>query len=83
MSEVSTKNRIIWDTNERNMWITKLVALLIFQILRYNDVITIPYRKNDLIFDIRVSKFMWILIFNTASQPASQLASQLVDLALR
>ena len=21
MSEVSTKNRIIWDTNSRNMWI--------------------------------------------------------------
>ena len=40
---------------------TKFVVLLMFQILRRNDVLTIPYCKYDFRFEIRVSKFMCIL----------------------
>ena len=45
MSAVSAKNRIIWDTNSINIWILtdEACRLLIFQILRHNDIITIPY----------------------------------------
>ena len=44
ISEVSTKNRIIWETDSINMWIlADEVVLLIFQILRHNDVITISH----------------------------------------
>ena len=45
MSKVSTKNKIIWNTNSRNMWILadEACRFTYFQILRHNDVITIPY----------------------------------------
>ena len=41
----NTKNRIIWDTNSRNMWILADEAYRFtnFQIIRHNDVITILY----------------------------------------
>ena len=67
MSKVYTKNRNIWDTNSKNMWILADEACRItnFHLLRHNDVITIPYRKYDFRFDIRVSKFISIVIFNS------------------
>ena len=46
ISEVSTKNRIIWDTASINMWILADEACRFTNfsnILRHNDVITILY----------------------------------------
>ena len=45
ISEVSTKNRIICDTDLINMWILADEAgcFVNFQILRHNDTITILY----------------------------------------
>ena len=45
MSEESTKNRIIWDTNSIYIWTLADEAFRFtnFSILRHNDVITISY----------------------------------------
>ena len=43
----------------------KLFVLLIFQILRHNDIITILYGKYDFRFEIRVSKLVCVLNFNS------------------
>ena len=68
ISEVSAKNRIIFYTDSINMWISADKAchfLLIFQVLRQNDVITISYWKYGFRFEIRVSKFVRMPNFNS------------------
>ena len=44
-NEISSKNRIICDTDSINMWILidEACSFTIFQILRHDDVITILY----------------------------------------
>ena len=43
----------------------KLVVLLVFSILRHNDVITVLYWKYDFRFEIRVSKLVYLVNFNS------------------
>ena len=60
---ISTKKKIICNTGFINM--AKLIVLLIFRILRYNDVITILYWTYEFRFKIRVSNFVCVLNFNS------------------
>ena len=39
--------------------------LLVFSILRHNDVITVLYWKYDFRFEIRVSKLVYLVNFNS------------------
>ena len=43
----------------------KLIVLLIFQILRHNDVIMILYWTFEFRFEIRVSNLVFMLNFNS------------------
>ena len=43
----------------------KLIVLLIFRILRHNDVITILYWTYEFRFEIRVSDSVCVLNFNS------------------
>ena len=67
MSEVSTETRTIWDTNSINKGVLadEVCRFTNFQILHHNDVITISYSKYDFTFEIRVSKFICLLNFNS------------------
>ena len=67
IDEISTKKKIIFDTGPINMLIelTKFTILLIFLIVRHNDVITILYWTYELRFKIRVSNFVCVLNFNS------------------
>ena len=60
--DIHTKNKIICDTGFE---LTKLSVLLIFQILRYNYVITILYWTYEFRFKIKVSNFVCVLNFNS------------------
>ena len=60
--DIYTKNKIICDTGFE---LTKLSVLLIFQILRYNYVITILYWTYEFRFKIKVSNFVCVLNFNS------------------
>ena len=64
--KISTKKKII-NTESINMWIrhlTNLIILLIFRILRKNDVITTLYWTYEFGFKIRVSNLVRMLNFN-------------------
>ena len=65
--KLSTKKKIICDTWSINMriWANELIVLLIFRILRHNDIITISYWKYEFRFEIRVSNLVCVLNFNS------------------
>ena len=58
--EISTKKKIICDTESKHMWISadKAYGFLIFQILLLDDVIPILYRTYEFRFAIRVSNLV-------------------------
>ena len=65
--EISTTEKIICDTGSIKICgfeLTKLIVLLIFRILRHNDVITILYWTYEFRFKITVSNFVCVLNFN-------------------
>ena len=45
--------------------LTKLIVLLIFRILRHNDVITILYWTYEFIFEMRTSNLLSMLNLNS------------------
>ena len=59
--EISTKKKIVCDTES----LTKLIVLLIFQIFRHHDIITILYSIFEFRFEIRVSNLVYMLNFNS------------------
>ena len=65
--QISTKKKRICDTGSINMpfELTKLIVLLIFPILRHNDVIPILYWTYESRFEIRVSNLVCALNFNS------------------
>ena len=59
----------------------KLVVLLVFSILRHNDVITVLYWKYDFRFEIRVSKLVYnTLDWSTGAQITENMLNQSVPL---
>ena len=54
---IPTKNKVICDTES--------IYMSILAILRHNDVITVLYWKYDFRFEIRVSKLVYLVNFNS------------------
>ena len=66
--KISNKKKIICNIELINMWtelLTKLCVLLIFQILRHNDVKAISYWTYKFRIEIRVSNIVCMVNFNS------------------
>ena len=62
--EISTETKIVCGTESIcGFGLTKLIVLLIFQILRHHDIITILYWTYELRFAISVSNVVCMLNF--------------------
>ena len=65
---IPAKNKVICDTESIYMSILADEACRFtsfFSILRHNDVITVLYWKYDFRFEIRVSKLVYLVNFNS------------------
>ena len=64
---IPTKNKVICDTESIYMSILadEACRFTSFSILRHNDVITVLYWKYDFRFEIRVSKLVYLVNFNS------------------
>ena len=64
---IPSKNKVICDTESiyTSILADETFRFTSFLILRHNDVITILYWKYDFRFEIRVSKLVYLVNFNS------------------